>query len=149
MAKELMRWSQLPGVSSLQDEINRTFERFWRDWDLPVFGRGGLMLPVNVSETGDQVIVKAELPGIDPKEVDISIRGDTLLIKGEKKEEKEEKGKTFHRVECRYGSFSRTVTLPATIDADKVTAEYKNGVLEIAMQKKEEAKQKQIKVKVD
>ncbi|MDR4506979.1 MAG: Hsp20/alpha crystallin family protein [Candidatus Brocadiaceae bacterium] len=148
MSKGLMSWSQFPTLSSLQDEVNRTFERFWRDGSLPEFGKGTLMAPVNVSETSDKIIVEAEVPGIDPKEIDISIQGENLVIKGEKKEEKEEKGKNFHRVESSYGSVFRSIALPASVDMDKITAESKHGVLKITLQKKEKAKPRQIKVEV-
>lgn len=150
MAKDLMKWSQLPAISSIQSEINRMFDRFLRGWELPEFGMetGVWMPPIDLSETADKVTVKAEIPGIDPKEIDISIQGNTLRIKGEKKEEKEEKGRNYYRMERCYGSFSRTIDLPASVDANKITAEYRNGVLEITMQKKEEVKPKQIPVKV-
>ncbi|MFN3531077.1 MAG: Hsp20/alpha crystallin family protein [Candidatus Brocadia sp.] len=150
MAKDLMKWPQLPTISSLQSEINRMFDRFFRGWELPEFGveTGAWMPPIDLSETADKVTVKAEIPGIDPKEVDISIQGNTLRIKGEKKEEKEEKGENYYRMERCYGSFSRSIDLPTSVDPNKVTAEYKNGVLEITMQKKEEVKPKQIPVKV-
>lgn len=147
MRKELTKRKQLPGLSSLQDELNRTFDRFFSNWDLSVFGRGALIPPVNVTETDDTVIVKTEIPGVDPKEVVISIQKNSLHLKGIKKEAKEEKGEMFHRVESQYGSFSRSISLPATIDTDKVKAKCKNGVLEITMQKKEEAKAKHIPIK--
>lgn len=147
MARELIKWS--PTVSSLQDEMNRVFDRFFRGWDLSELGiETGAWVPVDLSETADKVIVKVEVPGVDPKEINISIQNNTLLIKGEKKEEKEEKGKTFYRIERRYGSFSRSIDLPSSVDTNKITAEYKNGVLEISIQKKEEVKPKQISVKV-
>jgi HSP20 family protein len=104
---------------------------------------------VDVSESENDITVKAEIPGIDPKDVDISITGDTLTLKGEKKEEKENTGKSYHRVESSYGSFKRVITLPASVDVDKVTAEGKNGILEITLPKKEESKAKKINVKVD
>ncbi|MCL4728772.1 MAG: Hsp20/alpha crystallin family protein, partial [Candidatus Kuenenia stuttgartiensis] len=84
----------------------------------------------------------------DPKEVNISIQDNNLIIKGEKKEEKEEKGKNYYRMERSYGRFSRSVELPASVDMDKVNAECKNGVLEITLPKKEEVRPKQISVKV-
>ncbi|MGQ3686366.1 MAG: Hsp20/alpha crystallin family protein [Candidatus Loosdrechtia sp.] len=147
MARELIKWS--PTISSLQGEMNRMFDRFFKGWDLSELGLDtGAWVPIDLSETADSVIVKAEVPGIDPKEIDISIQDSILTIKGEKKEEKEEKGKTFYRIERRYGSFSRSIDLPASIDPNKVTAEYKNGVLEITLAKKEEVKPKQISVKV-
>ncbi|HHT9130505.1 MAG TPA: Hsp20/alpha crystallin family protein [Candidatus Brocadiaceae bacterium] len=150
MARELTKWSLLPTISSLQSEMNRMMDRFFRGGDLSEFGTeiGTWIPPIDLSETAEKITVKTEIPGIDPKEVDISIQGDTLLIKGEKKEEKEEKGKNFYRVERRYGSFSRSVDLPASVDTNKVTAECKNGVLEITLQKKEEVKPKQISVKI-
>ncbi|MCF6157147.1 MAG: Hsp20/alpha crystallin family protein [wastewater metagenome] len=148
MARELIKWS--PTISSLQEEMNRMFDRFFRGWDLSEFGiETGTWIPIDLSETADKIIMKAEIPGIDPKEIDISIRDNTLLIKGEKREEKEEKGKTFYRVERRYGNFARSIDLPASVDMDKITAEYKNGVLEITLQKKEEVKPKQISIKTD
>src|SRR5574341_1136916 len=139
MARDLTKWSLLPTISSLQSEMNRMMDRFFRGGDLSEFGAeiGTWMPPIDLSETAEKIIVKVEIPGIDPKEVDISMQGDTLLIKGEKKEEKEEKGKNFYRMERRYGSFSRSIDLPASVDVNKVTAEYKNGVLQITMEKKE------------
>ncbi|GAB61040.1 MAG: Hsp20/alpha crystallin family protein [Candidatus Jettenia sp.] len=149
MARELIKWSQLPTISSLQNEMNRMFDRFFKGSDLSEFGMetGGWIPPIDLSETNEKVTVKAEIPGIDPKDIDISIQENTLLIKGEKKEEKEEKNKSFYRMERRYGSFSRSIPLPPSVDSNKVTAEYKNGVLEITLQKKEEVKPKQISVK--
>lgn len=150
MAKDLIKWSNLPSISSLQSEMNRMFDRFFGGWDLSEYGSatGAWMPPIDLSETADKIIIKAEIPGIDPKEIDISIQGDTLTIKGEKKEEKEEKGKNYYRMERRYGSFSRSIDLPASVDTNKVSAEYKNGILEINLQKKEEVKPTQITVKV-
>ena len=149
MARDLMKWSQLPGMSSIQEVLNWMFDRFFRGGELSEIGTAGMWLPpIDLSETPDKITVKAEIPGMDPKEIDISIQGDTLIIKGEKKEEKEEKGKNYYRMERRYGSFSRSVDLPTSVDTNKVTAECKNGVLEITMQKKEEVKPKQISVKV-
>ncbi|MDE1889648.1 MAG: Hsp20/alpha crystallin family protein [Planctomycetota bacterium] len=150
MAREITKWTLLPTISSLQSEMNRMMDRFFRGGDLSEFGTeiGAWIPPIDLSETAEKITVKAEIPGIDPKEVDISIQGDTLLIKGEKKEEKEEKGKNYYRMERRYGGFSRSIDLPSSVDTNKVTAEYKNGVLEITLQKKEAVKPKQISVKV-
>ena len=150
MGRELIKWSSLPGISSLQDEMNKMFDRFFRGGDFPDFGMdsGSWIPPIDLSETGDKVTVKTEIPGIDPKEIDISIQDNTLIIKGEKKAEKEEKDKNYYRMERRYGSFSRSISLPASVDVNKISAECKNGVLEINLQKKEEVKPKQISVKV-
>jgi len=104
---------------------------------------------VDVVENADSVTVKAELPGIDPKDVDISVSGDTLTIKGEKKEEKEEKGKSFYRVERTYGSFCRSISLPTGVEADKAKADYKDGVLSVTLPKSEKVKAKKIPIKTD
>ncbi|WP_347275629.1 Hsp20/alpha crystallin family protein [Candidatus Kuenenia sp.] len=147
MAKDLMKWTN---VSSLQNEINRMFDQFFRGWDFSGFGQeAGTWSPsIDLAETDESVVVKAEIPGIDPKEVNISIQDNNLIIKGEKKEEKEEKGKNYYRMERSYGRFSRSVELPASVDMEKVNAECKNGVLEITLPKKEEVRPKQISVKV-
>ena len=150
MARDLIKWSHLPTASSLQSEMNRMLDRFFRGGDLSdlEMETGAWMPPIDLAETEDKLTVKAEIPGIDPKEVEISVKDNILHIKGEKKEEKEEKGKNYYRMERRYGCFSRSINLPSSVDTNKVTAEYKNGVLEIALQKKEEVKPKQISVKV-
>lgn len=146
MARELTKWSYLPTISSLQNEMNRMVDSIFREGSLTETGMW--LPPIDLSETNDKITVKAEIPGIDPKDIDISIQDNTLFLKGEKREEKEEKGKNYYRIERQYGSFSRSVVLPATVNTDKVTAECKNGVLEITLQKKEEVKPKQISIKV-
>ncbi len=142
---DIMRWPEVPGFGSLQREMDRLFEDFFRRSGLPA--RWGPA--VDVVETSDNVIVRAELPGMDPKDVDISISGDTLTIKGEKREEKEDKGKSFYRVERSYGSFCRTISLPAGVEADKAKADYNNGVLEVTLPKSEKVKAKRIPIKTD
>jgi HSP20 family protein len=129
-------------------------DRLWDDYFGP--GRRALRpleeawLPaVDVSETGDKITVKAEIPGMEAKDIEISMVGDTLTLKGEKKAEREEKEENYHMVERSYGSFSRTMKLPATVDADKVEATYKNGVLTVVLPKKEEVKPKAIEIKAD
>lgn len=108
----------------------------------------GLMVPsLDLSETDGDVEVRLDLPGIKPDEIDIQLSDNTLTVSGQRKEEKEEKGKTYHRVERRQGSFSRTVVLPCTVNEDKVDAQYKDGVLSIKMPKTEEAKARKIKVR--
>lgn len=150
MAREITKWAHLPSISSLQTEMNRMLDRFFSGGDLFESGmNAGMWIPpVDLAETAEKITIKAEIPGIDPKEVNISIQENVLLIKGEKKEEQEEKGKNYYRMERRYGSFSRSIDLPASVDTNKITAECKNGVLEITLQKKEEIKPKQIQVKV-
>lgn len=145
---ELMEWKPFREVSRLRREM----DRLWDDF----FGPGRRALrpletewapAVDVSETADKVVVKAELPGIDAKDIDISLSGDILTIKGEKKSEREEKKENYHLVERSYGSFSRSLRLPAAVDADKIEAGYKQGILTVTCPKKEEIKPKAIEVK--
>jgi HSP20 family protein len=136
-----------PSLSSLQREINRVFEGFFDD-DMGLTRPSGFAPAIDVAETPETVVVKAEVPGLDPKDVEISVTGDTLTIRGEKREEKEEKGKTWHRVERRYGAFARSVTLPAPIDPNHVEAVSSHGLLTITIGKSKEAKPKKIEVKV-
>jgi HSP20 family protein len=103
---------------------------------------------VNVAETPETVVVTAELPGLDPKEIEISVVGDTLTIRGEKRFEREEKGKTWYRREIAGGKFTRSFTLPASVDAEHVDAACKAGILTITLPKRAEAKAKKIEVKV-
>ncbi len=142
---DIMRWPEVPGFGSLQREMDRLFEDFFRRSGLPM--RWGPA--VDVVETSGNVIVKVELPGVDPKGVDIAVTGENLTIKGEKREEKEDKGKNFYRIERAYGSFCRTVALPAAVEADKAKADYKDGVLEIKLPKSEKGKAKRIPIKTD
>lgn len=143
MPKDTTKWPGASIVTSLQKEVNHLFEGFSRK--IPFVGTE-LNLLIDVIETAEMVIVNAEIPGIDPKEVDISITGNTLTIKGEKKVEKEEKEKQYHRIERNYGSFARIVEIPSLVDAEKIKAEYKNGVLKITIPKSEKIKPKQIHI---
>ncbi len=146
MKRDLTKWGKLPIFSSFQDEMNKTLDNFFnRDTSIGTEWKPA----VDVAETESEIIVNAEIPGIDPKDIDISIMGDKLTLKGEKKEEKEKIGKCYHRVESSYGSFKRVIDLPVSVDVDKVTAKGKNGLLEITLPKKEESKTKKINVKVD
>jgi len=148
--KELAKWTPFREVSRLRDEM----DRLWQDF----FGPGRRTLrpiaeewipPVDISDTADNVTVKVEVPGMDAKDIEISLSGDILTIRGEKKAEKEEKGENFYLVERSYGSFTRSLRLPAEVKADKIEASYKQGVLTITCPKKEEVKPKQITVKAE
>ncbi|HEX5816483.1 MAG TPA: Hsp20/alpha crystallin family protein, partial [Methylomirabilota bacterium] len=99
------------------------------------------------SETKEAVLVKAELPGVEPNEISLSLQGDLLMLKGEKSQEKEEKDEQFHRVERSYGAFLRAVRLPTSVDASKVTAGFKNGVLTVTLPKSATAKGTTIPIK--
>jgi HSP20 family protein len=140
-------------MTTLQREMNDLFDRFFggRSGELlePFGGFGGTFFPLtNISETSDNVIVTAEVAGIDPKDIDISVTGDVLTVKGEKRQEKETKEEAWHRVERSYGSFERTFRLPSAVVVDKVAADYKNGVLRITLPKTEESKRREVKIRV-
>ncbi|MEW6775497.1 MAG: Hsp20/alpha crystallin family protein [Bdellovibrionota bacterium] len=137
--------------TSLQRAVNAMFEDFTRRGDfLPVFGNGeGIYVPkLDVSETDKEVQIAAELPGMDEKDVEVSISGDTLVLKGEKKHEKEEKKKDYYRMERSYGAFHRSIPLPEGVDKDKVDAKFAKGVLTITLPKTVEAQKAAKKVQV-
>jgi len=137
--------SSFAELERLRKEMNRLFDVYHPLERLP-FG-AGVFPPVNVYVDENTVYVTAELPGMDPAEIDISVHGDNLVLKGERKAEPEVGGVSYHRRERRSGSFNRVLTLPERVDAEKVSAEYKDGMLKIALPKQEEAKPKQIEVK--
>ncbi len=143
MKRDLAKWDGTPLFATLHDDMNRMLENFW---DTKSFGMGWDP-DIDISETDNEIIVKAEIPGVDPKNIDISIVGNTLTIKGDKKEEKEEKGKSYHRVERSYGSFSRKIEFPSHVKTEEVEAKNHHGVLEITLPKMEKAKTKKITVK--
>jgi len=145
---DLMEWKPFREVTRLRREM----DRLWDDY----FGAGRRGLrpleaewapAVDVSETAEEVVVKAEVPGMEAKDIDISLSGDILTVKGEKKSEREETKENYHLVERSYGSFSRSLKLPAAVVVDKIEASYQKGVLTISCPKKEEVKPKTIEVK--
>jgi HSP20 family protein len=146
-----MRWKPTRDMLSIRDDMNRLFDNFLSG--LPDRTKGlleGEWAPtIDIAETDDEIVVTAELPGVTQDNVDITITEDVLTLKGEKREEKEVKEKNYHRVERSYGSFQRSVTLPAGVLADQAKASYKDGVLHINISKSEEAKPKQIKINVE
>ena len=142
-------------LPTFQEEMGRLFDDFFssgRSLLRDFWGNGGhdraFMFPLDVRETDDRVFVDAELPGVDPKDVQVKVEGNTLQISGERKHEKEEKTKEVHRVERSYGRFLRQIELPWGADPEKVEATYKNGILTVNIGKREEAKPKTIQVKV-
>jgi HSP20 family protein len=146
MMRALAPWT---GFASLRKEMDRLFERVG-DWDLPEMRTFGDWTPsLDISETKDALTVKAEIPGIDSKDISVSLDGQVLTIKGEKKHEKEEKDEQYYRTERAYGAFARTVRLPTSVDASKVTASYKNGLLTVTMPKAPGAKGNLIPVKAE
>ncbi len=145
---DIMEWRPFREVSRLRREMDRLWEDFFGPSRRALQPLEEMWAPaIDVSESADKVTIKAEVPGIEAKDIEISMVGDMLTIKGEKKAEKEEKGENYHLVERSYGSFSRGVRLPAPVDPDKIEATYKNGVLTITCPKKEEVKPKAIEIK--
>ncbi|RMG59702.1 MAG: Hsp20/alpha crystallin family protein [Deltaproteobacteria bacterium] len=147
----IVRWfDPFRDLALIQDRMNRLFEdTFARIRSREDFLSRGVWSPaVDIYETDESVVVKAELPGVNKDDISIEVKDGVLTLKGERKFEKEVKEENYHLMEREYGSFQRSFTLPATIDQDKVTANYKDGVLEVILPKKEEAKPKQIKINV-
>ena len=147
MAKELVKWEPFREVSRLRREMDRMWEDFFGP-KRAFWHWGEEWTPaVDVAESPDKVTVKAEVPGMDPKNIDISLVGDVLTIKGEKKSEREETKENYHVLERSYGSFSRALRLPAAVVAEKIEAQYDKGVLTVTCPKKEPVKPKAIKIK--
>lgn len=133
--------------TSLKKEMDRLFERFLEPaWpEMPALGQWEPKL--DVAETKDTITVKAEIPGVEQKDIHLSLQEGVLTIKGEKEEEKEENDKRYHRVERSYGAFARAIRMPSTVDATRVTATFKDGVLTVTLPKTAEAKGTAIPIK--
>jgi HSP20 family protein len=148
----LTRWEPFREISTMQDRMNR-MNRLFRE----SYGSEGpeealmntnFVPPVDIYEDEHSITLKLEVPGIDEKDIDVRIEGNTLTVHGEREIEKEEKEENFRRIERQYGSFTRSFTLPSSVDPGQVSAHYDKGVLKINLAKKAEAKPKQIKVNV-
>lgn len=148
----IVRWDPFRDLVTLQERMNRMFDESYRgagrsgseDWAL-----GGAWAPaVDIYEQDGNIVLKAELPGVDPKQVDVRLENNTLTLSGERKVDNEVKQESYHRVERAYGSFTRSFTLPSTVDQEKIKADYKDGVLKVTLPKREEAKPKQINIAV-
>ncbi len=135
-------------LAPLRGGMDDWFESFFRGLDRPLGLLGQRAWPaLDIAEREDTILVRAEVPGLKPEEIDISVYGDTLTISGERKESKEDEGDGFYHVESSYGSFRREVTLPADVDESKIEATCKDGVLSITLPKAEKSKAVKVKVK--
>jgi HSP20 family protein len=134
--------------ATLQGRINRLFRDSQGPEGQETLTTTAFAPPVDVYEDEHNITLKIEVPGIDEKDIDITVENNTLTVHGERKFEKEEKEENFRRVESQYGSFTRTFTLPTTVDHENIQADYDKGVLKVKLAKKQEAKPKQIKVNV-
>ena len=145
----LTRWDPFRELTTLQDRMNRLFrDSFGTEGRDEALTTTRFAPPVDVYEDEHNVTMKIEVPGVDEKDIDVRIENNTLTVHGERKFEKEEKEENYLRVERSYGSFTRSFTLPNTVDTTDVTADYDKGVLKIRLAKRAEAKPKQIKVNV-
>jgi HSP20 family protein len=145
----LTRWEPFREFATLQDRINRVFRDSYSGAGQDEALTTSSFAPaVDVYEDEHKVSLKIEVPGIDEKDIDVRVENNTLTVHGERKIEKEEKEENYRRVERQYGSFTRTFTLPTTVDSENVSANYDKGVLKITLPKKAEAKPKQIKVNI-
>jgi len=145
---QIMKWEPFGGLATLRREMDRLFDSFTDREPGQAAANGHWTPRFDLVESKDSIVIKADLPGMEEKDISVSISGDSLLIKGERKIEKEEKEKQYHRIERSFGSFQRMVSLPATVDAGKIEAKYNKGVLEVRLPKKPEAKPKEIPVTV-
>lgn len=146
----IVRWSEpFREFAQLQNRINRVFTDGYGRRDEGVMTSGAWVPPVDIYQSGEhEVVLKAELPDMKREDIAITVENGTLTIKGEKTLRSDAKEEQFHRIERRYGTFSRSFSLPQTIDAGKVAADYRDGVLTVKLPMREEAKPRQIKVNV-
>ena len=145
---ELMPWRPFGELGSIRSEMDRLWNKFLGETPFARSFTEEWSPSVDISETKDKLVIKAELPGLDAKDVNVSISGDLLTIKGEKKKEEEEKDEHHHYMERYYGSFQRSFQLPVNVKTDKIEATFDKGVLKVTLPKTEEAQKKEIEIKV-
>ncbi len=138
----VIRWDPFRDLNTLPVRLGALLGK---EWETPMSTTAWNPC-VDIFENDNEVIIKAELPGMNPKDMEVRLDNNVLMLKGERHFEKEAKEENYHRIEREYGSFSRSFTLPSAVDPEKVTAEYKDGVLKIILPKKEEIKPKPIKI---
>jgi HSP20 family protein len=145
----IVRWDPFRELGAAQERMNRLLGDVYRAADDDVMRRGAWAPPVDIYDSGShELVIKAELPDMSKEDIDITVENNMLTLRGEKKMDSAMKEECCHRIERTYGSFSRSFSLPATVDTTKVSADYKNGVLTIKLPVREEAKPKQIQVQV-
>lgn len=147
----IVKWDPFRDMVTLRDRMDRLFDDSLarlggKDDDLSL---SNWSPPVDIYETVENIVIKAEVPGVKKEDISVEVKNDTLYLKGERKFEKDVKEENYHRMERSYGSFRRIFSLPATVEQDKVKASFKDGVLEIILPKLEKAKQKKITVDVE
>jgi HSP20 family protein len=143
----IVRYDPFRDLRTLQEEVNRLFStNMTRAFDDQGIGRGAWAPSVDIYENKDQIVLEAELPGMNQEDFDLSIENNVITLRGERKFEKTEETDNYHRVERSYGAFTRSFTLPQTVSAEGATAEYNNGVLRVTLPKREETKARRIQV---
>jgi len=144
----ISRWDPFKDLNVLQDRMNRLFEdaagRGWRGHEATSTTTWSPV--VDIFETANEIFVKAEIPGVDKKDVSLHLENNVLTLKGERRFEKETKEENYHRIERAYGAFSRAFAIPVTVDDDNIRAEYRDGILTIALPKKQQVRPKQIQI---
>ena len=150
----IVRWSPMKEIDEMRRERERLFEEFFeparrrRWWGGRPSAEGVIVPNIELYDRKNEIVLRAEIPGVEKKDIDLTITENALTIKGEIKRQEEVKDEDYYAAEIRYGTFSRTIPLPVEVDSENAKATYKNGILEIVLPKKEEAKPKEIKVEV-
>jgi len=145
--RAINRWEPFRGATTLQDQVNRLFNDVF-ERNQPESNLSTWAPPVDIYESEHELVVKADLPDVDPKELDIRVENNVLTLRGERKFEKKVNEDNYLRIERTYGAFSRSFSLASTVNPEAIKADYQNGVLTLSIPKREEAKPKQIKVNV-
>lgn len=148
ISKPFRHFIPIVDFEKMRRELDRFYDSFFES-SRRAEHEGEYLPAFDVCETKDNIAVKAEVPGMEPKDLDITLSDGILTVNGEKKQEVEEKGASCHLIERSYGAFSRSIQLPAGVQSDKIDASYKNGTLHIVLPKSEEAKNREIKIKVE
>jgi HSP20 family protein len=144
----IVRYDPFRDLRNLQDDVNRLFTgNVARVFDEEGIARGSWSPSVDIFENKDQIVLEAELPGMNREDFDLSVENNVITLRGERRFEKKEETDNYHRVERAYGSFLRSFTLPNTVSAEGATAEYRNGVLRVVIPKREETKARRIEIK--
>jgi HSP20 family protein len=149
----LTRWNPAGDVATMSDRMERLFDEMvnrgiWRTGEERSL-RGTWVPAVNILEREDAIVISADLPGLKPEDVEVTVEQGTLNIRGERKLEEKHEGETLHRVERLYGLFERSFTLPNTVDPNKIEARFKNGEMTLTLPKREESKPRSVKIKVE
>jgi HSP20 family protein len=146
---ELVRWRPRRYVPAVSSDIDRVFDGLMRGWVNPgSLSEGSWNPSIDVSERDGEIVVSAEVPGIDPKDIEISVEDNRLIISGEKRQEAEENGKNYYRVERVYGSFKRSFALPSSADVENVKASSKDGVLSVSIPKRQDEESKKVEIEI-